>query len=798
MQKDINLAYFIVAKGTIVDRKIAIDKSNYLDISITDQITKKTIVSKIPTFTINGEQIYLSTNMVDKIKENTLAESTIFQIIPEGMLRISTTVSKEDGSRAVGTFIPTDSPVYKSIIKGEEYFGTAQVLDQIFAVGYKPLRDMDNNIVGAVFVGRPLRELEALASETINGAVVGKTGYFFILDSKGNYVLSLDRKRDGENIWQAKDADGKFFIQDIVNTGVKLKNGETATSLYAWKNTGETTARDKIATYMYYPDSDWIIAASVYYDDFTHALQAIKNTTIIVTLISIIIGTIIAYIFAIMMTRTFQDIVALMSKTAEGDLTQKMTYNSENEIGQLASSLDKMTTNLKLLISNIKTNTNTAAATAEELSASSEQVNASTQQVSSTVQEIAKGAQSLSISAGQTKQKSEELISSIKSVAQSAQESAKNASEVNSIAKQGEESGVVAKKKMVSIQDSVLQSSNVVKELGQKSQQINKVIEVINSISEQTNLLALNAAIEAARAGEAGRGFAVVADEVRKLAEESQKATKQIEVMIDEIAQSTKQAVESMNKGSTEVEEGSRVVNDALASLGTIGQKIEGLTQQIETISAATQEQLASSDKVLKSISEVSAVAEESSAASEEVSASVQETTASMQQVATAAQELAKDADELKHLIEQFKIDDASGGEFEIVKWSEKYSIKVEEMDKQHQRLFYLINQLHAASASGKGKEGISQAINGLVEYTKEHFSKEEDYMQKFKYDGLEEQKKQHAMFIQKVTDFQKDFNSGKVGLSNDIIKFLVDWLINHISKTDRKYANSFHKGGLK
>ena len=256
------------------------------------------------------------------------------------------------------------------------------------------------------------------------------------------------------------------------------------------------------------------------------------------------------------------------------------------------------------------------SSSAEELSSSSQEVNASIEQTSSTIQQIAEGS---STAANQTNVVLEET---------------KKAGEA---AHTGQDAAADVSSKMDVIKTTTQDGADKIEALGEKSKEIGNIVNTINQISEQTNLLALNAAIEAARAGEAGRGFAVVADEVRKLAEESGQATKQIRELISGIQNEIDGAVKSMADNTSQVDEGSQGVEAAVKAF-------EQLPSIVESVNNAA--------------NEVASVAQENASGSEEASSAMEEVSASMQQVSSSAQQLTTVADEMKSIVAQFKIDD--------------------------------------------------------------------------------------------------------------------------------------------
>ncbi len=346
----------------------------------------------------------------------------------------------------------------------------------------------------------------------------------------------------------------------------------------------------------------------------TNAINAIFVKMFFVFILGIILTILITWQMGRQLLTPIHKIQSVLSKVAVGDFTSKVDYHKNDEIGEMATGFNAMIDKLSALIGGLNSSIQTISATAQQLASSSQQVNASTEQISSGIQEVASGSESLAKQASEVSTESKQLT----------EESIK-----------GSQSAGKANEKMTSISNAVSQSSQAVQTLGTKSQEIVKIVDTINTIASQTNLLALNAAIEAARAGEAGRGFAVVADEVRKLAEESQNATKGIEVLIQEINDSTSEAVSSMDVGKQEVEEGGLVIAEALGSLESISQKIKAVEIAIDSVSS---------------------VAQQSASSSQQMSAGVQQTSSAMQQVSSAAQQLASTSQELAAMISKFKI----------------------------------------------------------------------------------------------------------------------------------------------
>lgn len=389
---------------------------------------------------------------------------------------------------------------------------------------------------------------------------------------------------------------------------------------------------------------------------------------------------------------------------AKGDLTTEVTtgsklidVDSKDEFGQLftdinevitktqstVGSFDQAQANLRELVGKVRARAATVAHTSQELSEASTQTATASQEIAQTIeqvtnattesaqttQQIASGSEQLATSATEAAHAVELLSSAIETVRSSAEQQTEAAGQAALVATEGSKAVGNTLTSMERIKDQVGASAQAVQELGAKQEQIGAIVKTIDDIAEQTNLLALNAAIEAARAGEHGRGFAVVADEVRKLAERSGSATKEIAELIESVRQGVEEAIRRMDASSEEVVAGNAASQEAREALKQIlaaaeqsqalavasSAQVAEMVGNAETVNQAISNVASVSEETAAGAEQMSASAEEISASAQQVAASVQEQTASVEEVSAMAQSLAQISDELTELVNQFK-----------------------------------------------------------------------------------------------------------------------------------------------
>jgi len=319
---------------------------------------------------------------------------------------------------------------------------------------------------------------------------------------------------------------------------------------------------------------------------------------------------------------------AILEKMAGGDLTVRVTGNYKGDHQIIKNSINQLGDSLSSVIGGITESVYAVASASSQISSSSEEMAAGAQEQSAQTHEVASAV--------------EQMTATILETTQNADGAAKAAKNAGEIAKEGGSVVNETIEGMIRIAEVVQKSAATVQQLGKSSDQIGEIVQVIDDIADQTNLLALNAAIEAARAGEQGRGFAVVADEVRKLAERTTKATKEIASMIKQIQRDTGGAVESMQQGTLEVEKGKELADKAGESLKQIITGAEEVVDIASQVAVASQEQSAAAEQISKNIESISSVTQQSAAG--------------VQQIARAAEDLNRLTDNLQNMISQFKV----------------------------------------------------------------------------------------------------------------------------------------------
>lgn len=388
-------------------------------------------------------------------------------------------------------------------------------------------------------------------------------------------------------------------------------------------------------------------------NDTAEHVQAVVN--IVLTLVAIVLTMLVSYFVSTSIVGPLKRLVELMGLAKDGNLTVRGAYQSQDELGVLTTSFNDMMTSLRELVARVNENALTLSASSEELAASAEETTQATQQISVAVQEIAAGSDTQVAEVRQLHSVLSETSQLMGTLSESARRVNASAKEASSLAENGDQVIQASVQRMESLSETMNSISHVVVQLGERSVNIGRVVDAITNIAGQTNLLALNAAIEAARAGEHGKGFAVVADEVRKLAEQSREMATQISSYIGEIQDEIQKAVESAQVGTTEAASSIEVAKEAGESFMRILGSVEKVAEEIQDVFRATK-QVTEDNRarvMMRAIEEVSAA---NALGTQNASASTQEQMATMEEVAASANALSGMAEQLQSLVAQFEI----------------------------------------------------------------------------------------------------------------------------------------------
>ena len=546
----------------------------------------------------------------DRFTAQSGGNATIFAVQGEDFIRVSTSVKKEDGTRAVGTLLDRTHPGYALLRAGQSYVGLATLFGKPHITRYDPVRDAAGKVVAVLYVGVDVSKEIATLKERIKSIKVGQTGYFFVLNATPGANLGkliVHPKREGESILESKDANGNQFIREML----EKKEGVIR---YPWANPGEARPREKIAVYAYFKDWNWVIAGGAYTEEITAEASALRNRYVLMGFVALVVFSALLYMAVRRyISRPLAEVEQAASQIAAGDLTVQLAVPGNDEIARLKHAMNGISHNLSSVVGKVRSG-------AEHIASASS--------------EIASGNQDLCSRTEQQAGDLEQTASSMEELTATVRQNADNARQANQLAQSA--SDVAARGGAV-----VAQVVETMGSINASSQKIVDIIGVIDGIAFQTNILALNAAVEAARAGEQGRGFAVVAGEVRTLAQRSAAAAREIKGLI--------------GNSVGQVETGSRLVEQAGTTMEEVVNSVRRVTDIMAEIRSASEEQTAGIEQVNTAITHMDHVTQQNAALVEEAAA--------------AASAMQDEAAGLAQMVRQFRLEEDLAGAKKTRAW---------------------------------------------------------------------------------------------------------------------------------
>jgi methyl-accepting chemotaxis protein-2 (aspartate sensor receptor) len=577
-----------------------------------------------PVLRIGGRVVNLDFSGVDQFSAATGGVATLFARKGDDFVRVTTSLKNDRGQRVVGTLLGASHPAYAKLIRGEPFVGKARLFGREYITQYSPVKGPDGQVIALYFVGLDFTEGLKIFQDRIRATRIGETGFMFVVDGaegKNQGAALVHPSLEGKVLLDEKDAAGRAFIKEML----VARKGDAH---LAWAN-GTAASRERIIAFDYYDDWNWLLVSAATSAEFYAEGARMRNAMVLATLVIIVLAGLGVYLSArAWVTRPLQRAVNATERLAAGDLTTRLEADAQDEIGGLLGSIAAMSRNLVDIVAQVDGGAREVSAAASQLSQSAGAVAQHSQQQSDAAVSAAEAV--------------EESTASIGAVAEIAEDVRKLSHASLQSAARGNES-------LVRLVGDLEQAGTAVGEIGvavgefvSSTNTITAMTRQVREIAEQTNLLALNAAIEAARAGEQGRGFAVVADEVRKLAEKSARAASEIDGVTGTLGGKSSAVEQAIGKGQSALASSQMLVKDMVQVLAEANKAVLQASDGAERIASAVKEQATASSEISRHVHGMAQMAEENSAA--------------VQQTSAAAQHLEQLAHTLQGCVSRFKV----------------------------------------------------------------------------------------------------------------------------------------------
>ena len=555
------ISLFDKALSAEVDRSTSLFAS-FLPSTYTLDETQKIDVNGVatPTFKAGDKVLNMDFTIPDQFLERSGAVATIFARTGDDFVRVTTSLKKQDGSRAIGTLLDRNGPAYALVVANKTYTGLAALFGKRWITQYRPVTDASGRVIGALFVGVNVDPEIQQVQDGIRKLKIGDSGYYFVVNaSKGadRGKLVVHPAAAGQN---ADNANAPY--QQMLD----MKEGRLEYSS-ADATLGEQGARDKFVSFITVPEWQWLVGGVAPRDEVMAEVNATRNHFLIAGVVLVGVFAVV-FLFAVrrLVSRPLDEAVKASERFASGDLSVRVAQGASgraDEIGRLMRSIDGIGEGLARIVSQVR-----SAST--DMSEGTEKIATGSGNIAS---RIATQASSL-----------EETAASMEQITSTVQQNADHASQANTLVTRAADAALEGGR-------AVERVVSTMGDISRSSQKIAEITSVIEGIAFQTNILALNAAVEAARAGEHGKGFAVVASEVRALAQRSAASVKEIEGLIAE--------------STATVQSGFQIAEQASSTMQGIVQQVGQVRAIMGEISVASREQSGGIEQVNLAVTQI-------------------------------------------------------------------------------------------------------------------------------------------------------------------------------------------------